>query len=226
MSFFKKYDKVISLGCNCYIKVFMASNGVEEETNLFDYIGTSMWGICDLFYDDNSDSLCDIKQFQKMHIFKNSYILTNKKYYIRFQHENYIHQISTNSINTTSFKTLESTLRRRWNRLKNILQNKKSILFIRLEQDNKNRIEYNEYKEKQNKNEIEYVIEFSKNIKRQYPSLKFNILFISKSNNNYYDEANNIVIVNNIYDITSDNCKDKLNEIIKTNDEFISTSLV
>ena len=226
MSFFKKYDKVISLGCNCYIKVFMASNGVEEETNLFDYIGTSMWGICDLFYDDNSDSLCDIKQFQKMHIFKNSYILTNKKYYIRFQHENYIHQISTNSINTTSFKTLESTLRRRWNRLKNILKNKKSILFIRLEQDNKNRIEYNEYKEKQNKNEIEYVIEFSKNIKRQYPSLKFNILFISKSNNNYYDEANNIVIVNNIYDITSDNCKDKLNEIIKTNDEFISTSLV
>ena len=44
-----KNIKIISLGSNCYNKIYLNKIGIKRETNYFDYIGTSMWAINELF---------------------------------------------------------------------------------------------------------------------------------------------------------------------------------
>lgn len=224
---FKNYDKTISLGFNCYIKKFMEFQGIKEETNLFDYIGTPMWGITE-FIENNFTELTLIDDFEKINITNKEpeHIFTNKKYYFRFKHDKLISNIGTNKVNISSFSKLKSTLERRIERFKTILLSPTKILFIRLEQDNTNRIEYEEYKERNKIPELEYVILFSKLIKNKYPLIKFNVLFISKTNENIYDEENNILIIKNKETINWEKCQIQLQKIFINNMEFIKKSLI
>jgi len=43
MDFYIKNYKLISLGYNCFPKRYTNDIGILQETNLFDYIGTSIW---------------------------------------------------------------------------------------------------------------------------------------------------------------------------------------
>jgi hypothetical protein len=223
----KKYDKIISLGFNCYIKRFMEEQGIKQETNLFDYIGTPMWGVNELIENDFTE-LTSIDYFEKMNISSKEpeHIFTNKKYYFRFKHDNLIAITGTNKVNINSFSKLKSTLERRIQRFNNTLSSPKKILFIRLEQDNTNRIVYEEYKEKDKIPELEYVISFSKIIKNKYPLINFDILFISKTNENKYDTENNILIIKNTQNIVWKTCQTQLQKICKHNIDFIKKSLI
>ena len=224
---FKKYDKIISLGFNCYIKRFMEEEGIKQETNLFDYIGTPMWGINE-FIENDFSKLTLIDDFEKMKITSKEpeNIFTNKRYYFRFKHDNLIPNKGTNKVNINSFSKLKSTLERRIQRFNSMLSSPKKILFIRLEQDNTNRIEYEEYKEKDKIPELEYVILFSKIIKNKYPLINFNILFISKTNENKYDTENSILIIKNRENIVWKTCQIQLQKICNHNIDFIKNSLI
>ena len=46
------FDKVISIGSNCYPKCFIQASLYGGETEFFDYIGTSMWSINELLVND------------------------------------------------------------------------------------------------------------------------------------------------------------------------------
>ena len=88
----KKYDHIISLGCNCFVKKYIKTYVLDCETYLFDYTGSSIAGILELFKNDFKD----LEKTQKIKIYKNNKstnninnksINTNLQYYVRFFHE-------------------------------------------------------------------------------------------------------------------------------------------
>lgn len=82
------FDKILSLGFNCYPKLALTYSGQFTETQLFDYTGCAMWSICQLMKNDYK-GLTDVRNFinLKIHSDKKQTIPTNKTYYIRFPHD-------------------------------------------------------------------------------------------------------------------------------------------
>lgn len=217
---FKNYDKVLSLGTSCYIKSFLQTKGIIQETNLFDNIGSSMWGICELFEND-FEGLSNLDNFDRISINDNLNLLTNKKYYLRFKHEDYMFRKDNRAL-----LNLLKTLDRRASRFKDHLENNKKILFIRLEQDDSKRTLHPEYVDKNNGKENEFVIKFSRLLKEYYKDLDFLIIHISKGNL-FYDTENNIVTLPNTYEyMTWNDCNEKLNVIFNSHIDFIESHLI
>ena len=204
MNFIRSFDKVISLGSNCYIKMFLESIKYKTETHFFDYIGSSMWAINDLFKDNFSelfdDGIDSLEKKKIMYSGDDEYIITHKKYYLRFKHEfnqNFHSEIKEN-IKIEDFKKVCEKYERRKERLFDILNDdKQTLLFIRYEEDHKNRINYFEDK----KSEIEYIYDFIKMIKRKYPLKKFCILLLSHTMENDINYDENLIILKMIEEI-------------------------
>ena len=178
----KKF-KVLSLGYNCSIKLFLKQIGIEQETHFFDYIGSSMWAINELIENNFEDSL-NLKYFKKMKILEEKEsIITNSKYYLRFLHD---FKLCAKKVNSKAFlgntdtitKEFISKYTRRIERLINIFNGSQPIIFLRIEEP-VNRIKYPQYADKFNNNELSYIINFSTLLKLKYSSLKFGIIFLS-----------------------------------------------
>lgn len=199
MNFIRSFDKIISLGSNCYVKMFLESIKYSCETQFFDYIGSSMWAVNDLFKENFNDLFeSGMDNFEKKRIMYtgDQYILTHKKYHLRFKHEfkQNFQSADNDNIKTRHFNIFVDKYKRRKNRLLDIMNDdKQTLLFIRYEEDYKNKVIYYEDK----KSEIEYIYEFIDIIKQKYPLKKFCILFLSHSMEN--DKPNeNLVILKNI----------------------------
>jgi hypothetical protein len=187
LEFFNKFDKIISLGFNCFIKKFKSQVlKISEETDLFDYIGTPMWGI-NLFIKNNFKNLDDKSKYSNLQINIKDKIITQKDYYFRF-----LHDLNNDNFDRNFIEFVNKYNRRVERFLKNIKTCKK-ILFIRTEENN-NRIKYDEYKEYYEKTEIEYLQEFTKLIKEINPKLEIKIILISKSLIN--NQIDNIIVLN------------------------------
>ena len=200
MNYIQSFDKIISLGSNCYVKMFLESIKRSDETHFFDYIGSSMWAINDLFKEDFKDLFDDgIDVLEKKRILTkgDQYILTHKKYHIRFKHEfkqqKFYSEIKEN-IKLEDFNKTRDKYIRRKERLKDILNNNQTLLFIRYEEDQENRIQHFEDK----KSEIEYIYEFIEIIKEKYPLKKFCILLLSHNLENEDKRNENLIILKNI----------------------------
>jgi hypothetical protein len=161
--------KIYSLGYNCCIKKYIDIQG-KKATNLFDYIGSSMWSINKLVENDFQD-LFDINMYKNMEILPNYNIITNEKYYLRFKHD-----LKT----MINFEKFKETYKRRIIRFKEDLDNENKILFIRLEESHQDRIIYDQYKENFKKNELEYLKDYSIFLKTKIPFLNFKIIYISE----------------------------------------------
>jgi len=89
-TFIEKFDSVCSLGYNCYIKFYFNSRKMNQETQFFDYIGTSVWSIIDLLNND-FDGMFDKSNYKIMNVMKtgddNQFLVVNEKYFIRCKHE-------------------------------------------------------------------------------------------------------------------------------------------
>ena len=144
---FKSFDKVLSLGTNCFVKSFMQYNNISQETNFFDHIGSPMWGICDLV-ENGFQHLSEQDDYDKLHITNNLDIFSNKRYYLRLKHDDHIYK--KQNMNYKTLNNMFLTLERRGARFVDLLKTLKNILFIRLEQDDSKRISYEEYKVKNN----------------------------------------------------------------------------
>jgi len=220
---FKKYDKVLSLGSNCFIKSFLNFNKIDQETHLFDYIGSPMWGIINLFEND-FQNLDNIEDYENIQITKDLKIFTNKKYYLRFKHADNICS-GKNIINIDAFNKLQASLKRKVQRIKDIFNSNKKILLIRMEQDDKDRIDYENYP-LNNEEEFGYVVQFTEMIKSKYPNLIFNIIYITskgKIDHNKYD--NILTLKNTETDMNWNNCNEKLSKIFNKDIKFITNHL-
>ena len=235
--------KVISLGFNCFIKKFTNDIGINQETNFFDYIGTSMWAINKLFENDFTN-LFNEEEYENLKILTdNLCVTTNKQYYFRFLHD-FKNNTNINLINKKfmvdktieqkiiddikiQFNKFKETYERRIIRLKDLLLKEKKILFIRLEETMNNRIIYDEYKSYFEKSELDYILDYSKMIKKNYPNLDFKIIYISKIHDNKYMIENNLIILNS-KNVTIDNwnnCTNGLKDLFEKNKEFLDSIL-
>jgi hypothetical protein len=194
--------KIISLGFNCFPKKFIDNFIGQTETNIFDYIGTSMWSINELSDNDFID-LFNWNYIKKITINNNreNNYLTNEKYYIRFMHDLKI------NYSQKYYNSIEHKYLRRISRLNSILNNSNKIIFIRYKETNNDRIIYDEYKEKFEIPEYENLIKFSIIIKNKFPNLNFFIIYLSHDEDDNIDNDNNIIKLK-IYEnnITWDNC--------------------
>jgi hypothetical protein len=183
--------KYISLGHNCYFAMFIKSVLVRQETHFFDYIGSAMWGINELFQNDFVDFF-NKENFEKMEIIQNIDInfMSNRKYYVRL-----LHDLKYSDFNNGFNSCMKKFLRRK-ERLYEILSNTNNIIFFRFEEPMQDRIIYPEHKTKFNIPEIEHIIFFSNLIKKKFPQINFAIVFFSISNDDYSDINNNIITIN------------------------------
>jgi hypothetical protein len=220
-----KYDKVISLGSNCYIRLYLDSINVKKETHFFDNIGSSMWSINKLVENNFSD-LFNQDDYCMMHISntKDKYIYTHKKYYLIFKHDflqNYLSNV--NSVSKKTFLEFKIKYERRKERFIQLINNKDTVLFIRLEENRNPKIHHEIYEKNFETSELEYVKIFSNIIKKINPSKKFLIIFISKQNKNNYDFENNIITIKDILNInTWIKCDKKLQELFEINNTFLN----
>lgn len=161
----KKYHP-ISLGYNCYIKKYLNKYWKHCETQVFDWLGTSMWAVNKLFENDAVDAFT-ASQYCNTPITKARSIPTHKEYYIRALHDNP--------------QQMADKYQRRWGRMKGMLSKEDAkVVFIRLEEDPTDRLPHPARQENQEE-ELYYIGEFVDTIKSKYPSLDFRILFLSHS---------------------------------------------
>lgn len=221
----KKFDKVISLGGNCYPKIYFSFVKYNQETYFFDYLGSPMWAVNELI-DNNFSFLFNKEDYENMNILTNTpneYIYTNKKYYLVLRHDFEYQKLKKGKIliNDSQFKEFQDKYERRIIRMNELLNSNKNILFVRFH-ENKNKIIYSDYEEKYKKNELEYLFDFSELIKKKFLTLKFKIIYITKDlNNNYYKDNNLIVLKDfiNIVDWTKSSFQ--LNKLFNNNKKFL-----
>jgi hypothetical protein len=223
---------ILSLGFNCNIKKYIDKIRPNSPTQFFDYIGTSMWGINELIRNNFSD-IFNIDEFENMKT--NIYygeIATNKKYYLRFFHDlknvennntkilNYNNNIHVCKKN--NFDECKEKYERRSQRFIELLNSSNKILFIRLQENINNIIKHDMYKDKYKKSELEYTFELSNTLKNMYPKLEFIIITISNNQKNEFYKDKNIIVLEQIENITNyETCDIILEKLFDTNKNFI-----
>lgn len=191
----EKYDKVISLGSNCFIKFYIRHIKHEQETHFFDYIGSPMWSVYELVKNGFSD-VFNIDEYKNEYtIIGQSEIVTNSRYNLKFKHD-----LSTDKFKfLVQFDEFKEKYSRRIKRFQDLLMStSESVLFMRFEEMKKNRIVNCEYNEQNKISEYEYIKLFSQYLRINFPELKFKIIFISKTKNDDVDDENNIITIREI----------------------------
>jgi hypothetical protein len=81
------HDFIVSLGADCYTRMFLNTLRNKKETQLFDYIGTSMWGINDLLENDFA-GLTDASHYSVQKVVRNQPPMpVHALYNLRFLHD-------------------------------------------------------------------------------------------------------------------------------------------
>lgn len=218
MSILLSKYRVISLGFNCYCKGYIDEYLKSSPYNIFDFIGTSVWSITELLK-NNFDGLLSRENIHRININTNELpMYTNVKYYVRFTHDNF----DENMVNVEN--TIKK-LQRRINRFnEEIKNNSNTIIFLRLEENNKYRIEHPQYFEKTRQTEYDQLIELSTYIKLNINN-NFKIIYLS-SNPTNYDKENNIICIN--ADTTKffwQTCGKLFNSTLTENKDFLKNCL-
>lgn len=134
--FNRKFNRIFSLGSNCYPKFFISKilKPSNKETDLFDYIGASMWSINALLLNDFV-GLNDHTNFALMPVLEGAKpIVINTKYYLRFKHDLATVADATNGI-------FKGKMARRLKRFNDGLT-ADSLLFIRQQESQTGRLPY------------------------------------------------------------------------------------
>jgi hypothetical protein len=144
-SFFGRSDFFpISLGFNCHVKVFIEQLGEKDRIPYlrqpFDWLGTPMWSICDMVASDFKDlANREYIVLRRRFVEKDTKYLTNTIYNAAFVHD-YGKDIS--NVSDEKWKQVEEDYSRRIKRWNATLTCGKPILFLRLEEDAVERVDY------------------------------------------------------------------------------------
>lgn len=180
---------LLSLGPNCFVKEFIKFLQIDQETHFFDYIGSTLWSLCDLIENDFKD-LFKYSDYKNMRVLTNSHIYSNEKYYLNFKHDfPQKHEGGEIQINTPYFLQFQQKYNRRILRFKNLLQSGLPLLFIRTDL-NSHRVKHQMYETKDNTgDEIYYFKKLIQIIKQKYPNSNCTFLFLTKNieENSYFE---------------------------------------
>lgn len=177
--FNNKFNKILSLGSNCYPKFFISKilKPPYGETELFDYIGTSMWSINQILLNDFQDIVNPI-HFELYPILENEApIITNTKYYLRFKHD-------LHTLTESEGDDFKNKIQRRIDRFKHNMNNNNKILFIRQQESQTNRIPY--YKNlRSEEEELENFIDI---VHMKYKCKEVTVIYINLESDGWNDK--------------------------------------
>ena len=192
MEIFKNFDHVVSLGYNCFPKLFLNKIDFKQETFFFDWLGTTMVSINSLI-DNKFQEVVDPKHFKiiKTNNKKTPILVANKKYNFGFMHD--FLTIPTK----TSIVPIKKKYTHRAEKFLNLIQSGKKILFIRLEpnfENEKNDILFIKDKMKSisEKTDLEHLKEFSKKMPKE---LNFKIILLSSTQETHYNKEEKILVL-------------------------------
>lgn len=173
------FDKILSLGSNCYPKFFISKilKPSYGETELFDYIGSSMWSINMLILNDFKDIHNDTYFKLKPVLENDDPIVTNIKYNLRFKHD----LKTVSDCNTVDF---QNKLQRRIGRFKKNLKSGK-VLFIRHQESQTRRIPFSVQR-----SEIDELEEFIDILDIKYKCSNVKILYINLDTDGWNERQN------------------------------------
>lgn len=176
-----KFNKILSLGSNCYPKFFIKRilNPPYGETELFDYIGTSMALINMLLLND-FEGLYEPSNFALIHTLEGEEpVVTNTKYYMRFIHD-------LKAVTDADSTEFQEKIQRRIGRFKKNMTEFDRILFIRRQEIQKGRIHYNGGLVRPEREELDEFIDILK-IKYNCPDVT--IIYINLDEDGWNDRG-------------------------------------
>jgi len=180
-----KYSDILSLGANCYPKLFISKvlEPANGETQLFDYIGASMWSINALIRAD-FEGITNPTNFAKIPIVKYvPPIVTNTKYNLRFVHD-------LQSVEAVQEPEFIAKMQRRVDRFTETLKGSKNILCIRYQENPAGRIVY---PENPVTDEYQELVAFVALVKDKYGA-EISVIYINTEQEGWND-AHNILSV-------------------------------
>ena len=179
--FNKKYNKILSLGSNCYSKFFISRviNPSYGETELFDYIGTSMASINHLLLNE-FDGLYEPSNFALLNTLEGEEpVVTNTKYYMRFIHD-------LKKATDADSSEFQAKIQRRIGRFKKNMTEFDRILFIRRQEIQKGRIYYNGGLLRPEREELDEFIDI---LKIKYNCADVTIIYINLDEDGWNDRG-------------------------------------
>jgi hypothetical protein len=177
----------ISLGYNCFVRVYFQEFVKATPRYVFDWTGIPMWAICECM-DSNFKDFSNKEFLVKRKRFTNTdeVFLTNTKYNTVFLHD---YGKPDESISDALFERVEQDYLRRIERWNAAIHGITPLLFVRVEMSNRPRIDY-EGSTRQYK-EHHYVMEFAEKLKSV--GTNYHILFITHSCEQGYDSDKKII---------------------------------
>lgn len=157
----------------------------------FDWIGTPMWSVNEIVENNFADLINrETIKPRRRYVSEPTRLLTHDKYNVV-----YLHDFGKNidQINEETWKKAEDGYKRRIERWNSALSSGYSILFIRLEQDKKDRIEYPEFERERGSDELYQIQRFSESMKSR--GVNYMILFLSTTHPTEFDVEKRICIV-------------------------------
>jgi hypothetical protein len=126
------HDIVMSLGSDCYTRFFLNNLYGKKETQLFDYIGSSMWSINDMIEND-FEGLTDVSNYSIRTIMKDTPSMpVHERYNLRFLHDGRV--IENRRRRRELKKDFVDKLMRRAQRFKETIMSARNPLFVRVQE--------------------------------------------------------------------------------------------
>jgi len=192
---FQQPDAIpVSLGSNCYVAMMIEEWGKADnvwyERQVFDWLGSSMWAICDLMDADFADlTRRTMIVPRQRYMYKPDKLLSHLRYNVVFQHE-----FTDNTPPTDeAWAKFEEKYARRIQRFRLLLDRSaktgKKLFFVRLEKATHARIHYPEFD--QEHDETFFLEYFAEQMRQR--GVNFHILYLTTSAPTDY--KNNIIYV-------------------------------
>lgn len=177
----------ISLGYNCFVRVYFQEFLKATARFPFDWAGTPMWAVCELMDSDFAefvarDRLTPRKRFTD----SEELFLTNTRYNMVFQHD---YGKDPTAIPRDTYTRVTEEYERRLQRWRDALAGTQPLLFFRLEMPERSRIEYEG--STRPKTEMEYLWEFTEKLKAR--GTNYHIIYITHTQPQGYDAARKII---------------------------------
>ena len=223
-----KYSYAVSRGSSCFSRRFIDVCKMSNEYLFFDWIGSSMWAINELMA-SRFHGLDNINDYQPVIIRPSDQkkIITHAEFYLRFLHDfsPYMHARGLLPQDKKHAELIIEKYRRRAERFIDVLSSLKELLFIRIEEDVKDRIIYEKYAQKP-KDELQELFRFTALVKDLNPKLEFQVLFFSTSfeTRQYIDER--IFVVGHQKKMDWKSCATELSSIVQENRAFLAPLLL
>lgn len=213
----------ISLGFNCHVAMFIEKLAKMDscfyERQLFDWLGSPMWGIYELVKNDFADFLKGLVVRQR-YVYKDEAYPINTRYDMSFLHD---FGVNVKTIQPNVMSIVSGRYGRRIERMRALLLDQRRLLFIRVERDPSDKVVCPE-SAASIRGETESMVLFADLLKEK--GTLYTIVYLTFSEPTRFDVERRICYVhfnkvNPLINFTND----RIMRIIKENSNFIKECL-